>query len=210
VSPDFIQHRQGLVGLESVPIWETYNEGYAVNNASFPLGPNTANAQSSVTTLGENSPEYIAQRIGHADNRPGLHGKLRRGVTEVQTITTASDGAFVPTIQTITSSSGSGSDILSGSFSLSFRGSDIINVPFDVSDIALETAINALPGIQEAVVSSREVNYNGLGVAIGYVWTVTIYSPAGNLDLIVASDSVLDPLRCRFQSARIGSLEDLA
>eukprot|EP01036_Dinobryon_divergens_P022354 gene22354-30602_t len=86
-----------------------------------------------------------------------------------------------------------GTDVIGGSFSLSYMGNMTLDLPYDVSAEEMKYALEDLPMINSVTVS-RAFNYiNGLN-RHAYTWTITFDGTPGNLPLIYASAGRLTPL----------------
>ena len=93
--------------------------------------------------------------------------------------------AAVATVTKVTT----GTEVIGGSFTLSFNDTMSVDMPYDVSATEMKAALDDLPGVGTVSVS-RATN----GARGGYSWTVTFDATAGNLPLLYATAGRLTPL----------------
>jgi hypothetical protein len=86
-----------------------------------------------------------------------------------------------------------GTDVLGGSFALSYNNSMTVDLPYSASADDMKIALEDLPGVGIVIVT-RALNLIG-GVNRGaYAWTVSFESAAGDLPIIEAYAGRLTPL----------------
>lgn len=108
------------------------------------------------------------------------------GVAEVQVITTSSDLPFTREIQSITTSTTSGT--ISGSFTIQVGTSAVVSFSATSSAAQLQTTLQSLSTVK-SVTTNRIANPDGS--ANGFIWTVTYVDPVGDVPNIVVALSTL-------------------
>ena len=115
--------------------------------------------------------------------------KVQRGVTEIQTITTQSDGYFVHEVQTIhilPAVTSTGSSIVTVGYQMSNTlVSNQVNVPFGSTSDGVKTALQTLPGITNVTVT---VMTSSGTIATGEIfWIITFIDQDGDVPMLTAS-----------------------
>jgi len=82
-----------------------------------------------------------------------------------------------------------GTEKVKGSFTLSYNGSMTVDMPFDVSDLLMKSALEDLPGV-----GFVDVTRTAVGTRDAFAWTVTFQSAAGDLPMLYATPGRLTPL----------------
>jgi hypothetical protein len=101
--------------------------------------------------------------------------------------TTATAAGATASTTTVTQ----GTEVIDGTFTLSYNGTATVDMPFNVTSTEMKSCLDDLPGVGTVTVSRSD---NGAPHRNAYVWTVTFDATAGNLDLLYPTAGRLTPL----------------